>query len=70
MALTLHEVKERLGHGAVSMVAKACGRTVGHTSQVLSGKRPDRVVARHVARRLRVSLADLPAEYLRQTQAA
>lgn len=64
MALSVSDVKERLGHGGVSEIAKASGRSVSHVSRVLNGERADRQVARRVARRLGVRLADLPAEYV------
>lgn len=64
MPLSKHEVKERLGYGALTQIAKATGRALGHVSQVVNGKRPDRKVARAIARRLRLKLIDLPPEYI------
>lgn len=57
------QVRQRLRHGDVKRLATRTGRTSGHVSQVLSGKRPDRKVAVSLARMLGVSLAELPAEY-------
>lgn len=61
-AMTCQQVRERLPHGAVSLIAKRTGTTPGHVSQVLSGKRSDRKVAVAAARMLRVRLEQLPTE--------
>lgn len=63
MPLTKHEVKERLGHGAMQQIATELGLSKSHVSRVLNEERPDRRVAVRVARRLRAKLADLPPRY-------
>lgn len=70
MPLSKYEIKERLGHGGVSAVAAAVGRSVSHVSRVLNEKRSDRRVAVAVARRLKLRLADLPTRYLGEQTAA
>lgn len=61
-AMTLQQVRERLRHGDVSLIAKRAGRAQGHVSQVLAGTRPDRKVAVALARMWRIRLADLPPQ--------
>ena len=60
--LTRQQVRDRLRFGDVARIATRTGRTRGHVSQVLSGKRADRKVAVALARMLGVRLNDLPAE--------
>jgi predicted nucleic acid-binding Zn ribbon protein len=60
--MTCQQLREYLRHGDVSLIARRTGRTVGHVSQVLSGKRPDRKVAVALARRIRVRLEQLPSQ--------
>lgn len=59
MALTRWERKERLGHGAVKELAAATQRSEGHVSQVVNGKRRDRVVEVAVARRLQMPVDEV-----------
>lgn len=59
MALSKWERKERLGHGAIREIAKATTRSEGHVSQVVNGKRRDRVVEVAVARRLQMAVDDV-----------
>ena len=59
MALTKWERKERLGHGAVKEIAEATDRSEGHVSQVINGKRRDRVVEVAVARRLQMPVDEV-----------
>ncbi len=42
MALTRHERKEQLGHGAVAEIARRTGRSEGHVSQVLNCEKTGR----------------------------
>lgn len=64
MTLSIREVKTRLGRGAQSDIARRFGYTRGHVSEVLRGLRADRRIARLVAARLKVRMADLPPEYI------
>lgn len=59
MALTKWERKERLGHGAVKDIATATARSEGHVSQVINGKRRDRVVEVAAARRLQMPVDEV-----------
>jgi hypothetical protein len=59
MALTKWERKERLGHGAVKEIAQATQRSEGHVSQVINGKRRDRVVEVAAARRLQMPVDEV-----------
>lgn len=59
MALSKYERKEKLGHGAVKEIAAATGRSEGHVSQVINGKRRDRVVEVAAARRLQMSVDEV-----------
>lgn len=59
MALTKWERKERLGFGAVQAIATATGRSKGHVSQVINGKRRDRVVEVAAARRLQLPVDEV-----------
>ncbi len=52
VTLDKYEIKKRLGHGAVTRIAKQTGRTIGHVSQVLSGDRRDRKVEVAASRKL------------------
>ena len=63
MALSKYDRKERLGYGAAKQIAVATGRSEGHVSQVLSGKRSDRKVEVAVARRLQMPVAEVFPEY-------
>lgn len=60
MALSLDDIKLRLPHGAVTRIARQLDCTVGHVSQVVSGRRTSPRVAKSVAKVLGVKLADLP----------
>lgn len=63
MTLTADEIKDRLGWGAVTRIAKDTGTTKGHVSQVINRKRRHRKVEVVVARRLHVRVDELfPAE--------
>lgn len=70
MPLTKYQVKERLGHGAVSQIAEVTGKSKSHVSRVLNEKRSDPEVAKVVARRLRTKLSELPERYYREPLAA
>ncbi len=59
MALGRWEIKKRLRFGALSEIAVATDRTLGHVSQVVSGLRRDRKVEVAVARRLRMKVEDV-----------
>jgi hypothetical protein len=59
MALTKWERKEKLGHGAVREIAGATELSEGHVSQVINGKRRDRVVEVAVARRLQMPVDEV-----------
>lgn len=59
MALTKWERKEKLGHGAVKDIATTTERSEGHVSQVINGKRRDRVVEVAVARRLQMPVDEV-----------
>lgn len=70
MALSKWERKERLGHGAVKEIAEATERSEGHVSQVINGKRRDRVVEVAVARRLQLPVDEVFEPEAEATQAA
>lgn len=59
MALSKYERKEKLGYGAATLIAKATDRSEGHVSQVINGKRRDRVVEVAVARRLQMPVDEV-----------
>lgn len=61
--LTPEEVKKRLGYGALTELRKATGRSLGHISHVVAGRRKDLVLARVIAKKLRVPLRLLPLAY-------
>lgn len=62
MPLSLGDIKQKLPYGAQTEIAAQLGCTPGHVSEVVRGLRTDRRVAKRVARRLGVRLADLPRE--------
>jgi len=55
MALTKAERKERLGHGAITKIARKTKRSIGHVSQVIAGDRRDPKVERVAARMLEMT---------------
>ena len=59
MALTPDEIKDRLGWGGVTRLAKATGTTKGHVSQVINRLRRDRKVEVAAARRIRVRVDEV-----------
>lgn len=52
MAMQPGERKAALRHGAVTEIARQTGRTLGHVSQVIHGKRRDRKVEVAAARKI------------------
>lgn len=59
VTLTPDEIKQRLGWGGLTKIAKATGYTKGHVSQVINGLRRHRKVEVAVARRLREKADDV-----------
>jgi hypothetical protein len=58
MPLTAGERKERLGHGAITKIARKLRLSISHVSQVNRLERHDRRVEREIARRLEMSEYD------------
>lgn len=69
MTLSVHERKERLGHGGLSKIARRTKRTLGHVSQVVSGTRRDPRVERAVARAIGMPLEEVWPEFYPQNAA-
>lgn len=59
MPLTRWERKARLGHGAVSEIARREKQPISVVSEVLNGRRRNRKVEVAIARRLRMRHADV-----------
>lgn len=59
MALSKYERKEKLGYGAAVEIARATNRSEGHVSQVINGKRRDRIVEVAVARRIQMPVDEV-----------
>lgn len=67
MGLSRWERKEKLGHGGVTEIAEKTGFSVNYASEVISGRKRNRMIEVATARKLRVKVADAFPEFYQQT---